>query len=50
MARRKKPKTITGMILQMCIAPLSWIIDYAFHYKPTPLVGKKKGRKKKKLF
>lgn len=52
MSRRKKGYGYLGTIV---IVPLvfpfsliSFLINYALHYKPTPIVGGRIGRKKKK--
>lgn len=47
MSRKRKPKTITGMILTMIFAPCVGFIKYVLNFKPAPLVGRKRGRKKK---
>lgn len=50
LARRRKPKTALGMILTMIFAPIFAFINYAVNFKPTPLVGRRRGRKSKKWF
>ena len=50
LARRRKPKTIIGMILTMCFAPFFLFVEYVLNFKPTPIVGRKRGRKSKKWF
>lgn len=50
MARRKKNGSCLGMLITLPFSAFFGLIDYANHYKPTPLVGKQRGRKKKKWF
>ncbi len=48
--RRKKNASCLGTIMALPIIPFAIVIDSAMHYKPTPIVGRKRGRKKKKWF
>jgi len=43
MARRRKPKGLLGALF----FPIGMFTHYVTHYKPTPIVGSKRGRKKK---
>lgn len=47
MARRKKNIGCLGTLIMIPLLPLSMFIDYVIHYKPTPIMGSKRGRKKK---
>lgn len=46
--RRKKNIGCLGAILVLPFSIFGFLIDYAFHHNPTPIVGGKRGRKKKK--
>lgn len=48
MSRRKNGYGCLGMILVFPFSMIGFILDYAFHHKPTPIVGGKRGRKRKK--
>lgn len=52
MSRRKKGYGCLGTIIILpFVLPfslISFLIDYALRYKPTPIVGGRPGRKKKK--
>lgn len=48
MSRQKNGYGCLGMILVFPFSMIGFILDYAFHHKPTPIVGGKRGRKRKK--
>lgn len=50
MARQKRKIGYLGTLIMISFLPISMFIDYATHYKPTPIIGSKRGRKKKKWF
>ena len=50
MARRRKNMGCLGMLISIPFLPLLMFLDYATHYKPTPIVGSKRGRRKNKWF
>ena len=48
MARKRKPKTLIGALLYLCLLPITFIIDYAIHFRPMNSKGAKISRAKKK--
>ena len=44
MSRRKKNM---GCLIMIPFLPISMFVHYVTHYKPTPIGGSKRGRKKK---
>lgn len=48
MSRRRKPKTILGMILFLIFAPLQVFFELVMSYKPYNSTGRKISRSKKK--
>lgn len=48
MARRRKPKTILGMIISMLFAPIGLLFWIAGRYRPYNSKGAKISRSKKK--
>ncbi len=49
MARQKRKIGCLGTLIMIPFLPISMFIDYATHYKPTPIIGSKRGRKKKEM-
>lgn len=50
MSRRKKNMGCLEAMVMIPFLPVSMFIHYVTHYNPTPIVGGKRGRKKKKWF
>lgn len=48
MSRRRKPKTLPGMIFMIIFLPLKVIFDGMMRYKPYNSTGRKISRAKKK--
>lgn len=50
MFRRKKKSSCICVLLAAPFVILKEIINYVLHFNPTPLIGGRRGRKKKKWF
>lgn len=48
MARRRKRSSCFGTLLTIPFIIVYDLLNSAMHYKPTPLIGGRPGRKKKK--
>ena len=48
MGRRKKKLGCLGTLMVLPIIPFAIIFDSALHYKPTPIVGGDRRKKRKK--
>lgn len=46
--RRKKKLGCLGTLMVLPLIPFAIIFDSALHYKPTPIVGRSRGRKRKR--
>ena len=48
MARRKKNIGCLGTLIMIPFVSISMFVNYVTQYKPTPIVGGKRGRRKKR--
>jgi hypothetical protein len=47
-ARRRKPKTLICLILGMIFWPMAGFFKYVMNFKPTPIVGRSRRRRKRR--
>ena len=50
MPRHKKNIGCLEALILLPLLPIIMLVDYAAHYKPTPILGPRKRGKKKKWF